>query len=265
MARFRTREPWLPPKTSSAPRRGGRIERRDREELGADGSAGHDAGPRAGARWRPRGRRRCASRSGSGSGWRRPAGRSDSWISVGMPSERAASEDRHADVAAHADDGARAVPRSSRARLEEAPRQPGERRGAACPMRLARRSRTRARARAGSRPPGTSRVSSPCAVPDEDDRGASGRRARISRASAMPGKMCPPGPAGGDHVGPRSSSDRHAAAVRAHASARSTSCCETFRMSPAGDPGGDERRAAVGDERQRDSLGRHEREHDATG
>ena len=106
MARLMTREPWLPPKTSSRRVRRRRVERRDLEELRRTGVPVTTPGAEP-ARSPPRRRPRCASRSGSGTGWPRPAVALDSWITVGIAERPGREQDRDADVAAHPGDRAR--------------------------------------------------------------------------------------------------------------------------------------------------------------
>ena len=57
IARFRTARALAAAEDEQAPRRRGRVERRDREELGTHGRPGDDAGPARGARWPRRARR----------------------------------------------------------------------------------------------------------------------------------------------------------------------------------------------------------------
>ena len=111
---------------------------------------------------------------------------------------------------------------------------------------------------------GTSFDSRPCAVPTKTI-GARPSCARISSRQRDTRDDVAAGPAGGDHVGAElavMAPDRKPSASAVAQPPSATSCCEMFRIRPAGDPGRDQRRAAVRHERQRDALGGHERQDD---
>ena len=169
-----------------------------------------------------------------------------------MPSERAAVSTGHRDVASHADD--RAGPNFFNSSSADS-RKPSEasRARRAARQRACRRTRRLPRARAGSPPRDELRLQ---ALRRSDEHHlAAVLRARISWASASPGHDVP-------SVPPAAMTKKRRVSAHASSRVRSTSCCDTFRIRPAGDPAGDERRAAVGDERQRDPLRGHEREND---
>ena len=189
------------------------IERRDLEELAAHRSAGDDARPRADARWPPRGRRPCASRT-------RFRNR------LATPGQRVRLVDRASESRATAPPAATGTvdvaadarrPRARASRFSSAPRLE-ERRAAAvasdaiCLPSVLPTKPEAATSSSGKPAAGTSRVSRPCAVPTKTI-----ARARAPRADLVGERDAredvPARSAGRDHVGAELAPLRHRTAA----------------------------------------------------
>ena len=262
-----TRAPWLPPNTS---RRSG--------PSGPSGAKGMSAARQHRRAHRIAGHRRRASAAVPGAAhlggkpvamaWRvrrqQPVGPAHarafcSWITVGHAAQRRRIDRRHRRIAAEADDGRRLDPAHHRRGLAARPRQP---------------RRPRAPCATGDRPLSvadgiwmdrvgreTCRHSARPARRSPDARVKP--RAASACASASAGNRCPPVPPAARRTGlaRRHQSARRRPAAGTHAV---EICSERGRRRVSGQQEAhrerqrDQRGAAIGDERQRHALGRHQ-------